>query len=145
MKRIIVNENDKNAILSLHGKKFITEQQANNISIKKLQELLLQKGFNIVGTADDKAGDNTLKAIQAALGTSVNKQQPVNTQQQVNTPQPVTLGTGTNVSNAGNYTLDALKQSQINMSNAGTNQSTTANPQDTKDTKGSTNISDVPS
>jgi hypothetical protein len=57
-----------------------------NKSIQDLQTLLASKGFTEVGTADNKAGQNTLSALNRALGLGLTMYRP-QTNQQTTTPQ----------------------------------------------------------
>lgn len=56
-------------------KKTLLNEQRNR-TIQDLQTLLFNKGFTEVGTADNKAGQNTLSALNRALSLNLNLYRP---------------------------------------------------------------------
>ena len=56
-------------------KKTLLNEQRNR-TIQDLQTLLFNKGFTEVGTADNKAGQNTLSALNRALSLGLNLYRP---------------------------------------------------------------------
>ena len=56
-------------------KKTLLNEQGNR-TIQELQTLLANKGFTEVGTADNKAGQNTLSALNRALNLGLNLYRP---------------------------------------------------------------------
>ena len=56
--------------------------EQGNRTIQDLQTLLLNKGFTEVGTADNKAGQNTLSALNRALSLNLTLYRPQQTAKQ---------------------------------------------------------------
>jgi hypothetical protein len=67
-------------IRQLVKKTLLNEQE--NRTIQGLQTLLYNKGFTEVGTADNKAGQNTLSALNRALSLNLNLYRPQQTAKQ---------------------------------------------------------------
>ena len=76
MKNMLINENEKERILSLHKTAILKGNNLiNEVTVQDIQNTLKSKGYNV--TADNKLGPKTLEAISSAIS-----QLPNNSNQQ---------------------------------------------------------------
>jgi hypothetical protein len=123
MKKFILSENEIRNLV----KRTLLKEEGENKTISQLQSLLANKGFTEVGTADGKAGPNTLSAINRALNLGLNlyKPQQAVKQQQVQQKSttikdPSNLSDNNTTQLAGDNTLKGIELNPQNP-NAGIN------------------------
>jgi hypothetical protein len=68
MKKFLITESEKSRILGMHRGAVISEKKPiNEVTLKDIQGVLIQKGFLAAGQDDDKIGPTTLGALKNAL------------------------------------------------------------------------------
>jgi hypothetical protein len=100
-------------------KKMLLKEDSNNKTIGQIQDLLKDKGYNEVGITDSKAGQNTLAALNKALGLGLNLYSPQktakqNTQTNTNTQSTSVVKNPLNFGSNAMTTKDNIQQTGDN-------------------------------